>query len=150
MFFWRRGGYFFLLAKSGLKGERKTDRAQLYPHLWQTGEDKGWEEEKGKGSQSLRVSSSLCIFVCELPTWLAVARCLSLARSSTTLLVVTLHCLLDSSNQSDLKLLLMFILSRHGEPVFPQLVWKVWLCSGTNSCSCCWSPQGHHIKQTAS
>lgn len=46
-----------------------------------------------------------------------VASLLSVVVSSTTLLVVVPpQCLLDGSNQRDLKLWLMLILSRHGEP----------------------------------
>lgn len=65
-------------------------------HIWE--EIK--EEERGRASRSV----SFCI--CQ--HWLA----------STTPHVVPLHCLLHCSNQSDLKLWLMLILSRHGEPIF--------------------------------
>lgn len=50
-----------------------------------------------------------------------VASLLSVVVSSTTLLVVPLQRLLYCSNQSDLKLWLMLILSRHGEPFFLSL-----------------------------
>lgn len=51
----------------GMKEERKMDRAQLHPHLWKTGQDKGGGgdgEERGKASNSLRACVSLCICVC--------------------------------------------------------------------------------------
>ena len=44
-----------------------------------------------------------------------VASLFSVAVSSTTLLAVAAQCLLDCSNQYDLKRWLMLIISRHGE-----------------------------------
>ncbi len=110
------------LSLNGLKEARKMDRAQLHSHLWKTGRDKGGGGvdggARGKASKSLRACVSLCIVLCVLlPRQHAsvVASLLSVVVSSTTLLV-PLQRLLDCSNQCDLKLWLMLILSRHAEP----------------------------------
>lgn len=72
-------------------------------HIWEAIKEEETETRKGRASKSV----SFCI--CQ--RWLA----------STTPHVVPLHCLLHCSNQSDLKLWLMPILSRHGEPIFLSL-----------------------------
>lgn len=102
----------------------KMDRAQLYPHLWKTRQDKGGGGggERGKASKSLRacVSLCMCVRVCVYALLPCQHGCIfqsfvwsSFQHHNHACCRLTLS---DCSNQYNLKLWLILILSRHGEP----------------------------------
>lgn len=94
-----------------MKKKGKLAGVLLYPHLWKTGKD---EHPRILRRVSPCVSSVYALLASQHG-----CRCQSSVGGCFQHLPA--RCFLDCNNQSDLKLWLMLILSRHGGPIFLSL-----------------------------